>query len=84
MQQTQERLADIKHPLSTAQKRSLETLLGRPADPATTARYQATYAMSGPKPPNPQQQQHENKAPKRPITAPARNTALDVGRPVGS
>jgi len=85
VQQTQERLADLKHPLSTAQKRSLETLLGKIPDPATTRRFQATYAMlSAPKPTGPQQEQHANKAPKRPITAPARNAALDVGRPVGS
>jgi hypothetical protein len=84
VQQTQAKLAILKMPLTTAQKQQVEVLLGRGVDPELTRRYQATYAMSAPKPPNPQQEQHENKSPKRPITAAARNTALDVGRPVGS
>jgi hypothetical protein len=83
--QAQARLADLKKPLTIAQKGTIDTLLMRRPDVELTRRYQATYAMQQqPKPTGPQQPQHENKAPKRPITSPAKNTALEVGRPVGS
>jgi hypothetical protein len=84
VQQAQARLADLKKPLTATQKSQLGILLGRPVDPELTRRFQATYAEEQPKPANPQQPQHANKAPKRPITAPAKNLALDVGRPPGS
>ncbi len=83
--QAQARLADLKKPLTIAQKATVTTLLGRPQDADLTRRFQATYAMEqAPKPTGPQQPQHANKAPKRPITSPAKNAALEVGRPVGS
>jgi len=91
VQQAQARLADIKHPLTVAQKAQLGTLLGRAPDLDLTRRFQQTYANLAPPPPSgPQQKQHENReqvyhGPKRPISAPARNTALDQGegRPPG-
>jgi hypothetical protein len=88
VQQVHERLADLRKPLTTAQKQTIGTLLGRGPDPEMTRRYQAAYQVEAPKPTGPQQPQHENKpsphAPRRPITAPARNAALNVGRPIGS
>jgi hypothetical protein len=70
----------------------MQTLLGMAPDPELTRKFQATYAGLAPPPPaGPQQKQHSNKpeayhGPRRPISSPARNTALDQGegRPVGS
>jgi hypothetical protein len=83
------RLADRKTPLSSSQRTSLSILTGQPTHSPDVARaFQATFAPAEPPKQN-QDTQHRNKdraggAPRRPITSPARNIALDVGRPVGS
>lgn len=91
--QASQRLADVRHPLSTVQRQSIETLLDRKPDTALAQRFQQTYASMAAEQPNMQQQdqQHKNRnkpgswVPKRPITSPAKDSALQGGgRPVGS
>jgi hypothetical protein len=86
-------LADAKHPLTTQQRMSVATLKGVPtSDPVLARAYQQTFTDKSPPggaPTQNQDQKHENKArygnaPKRPITATAKNVALTVGRPQGT
>ena len=88
------KLRDATHPLTTQQRTNVGILLGVPTHTPDVARaFQATFAEStgpgGAPPSQNQDAQHRNKdrygsAPKRPITATAKNVALSVGRPQGT
>jgi len=87
------KLGEAKRPLTDQQRMSVSVLLGVPAtDPATARAYQQTFTDKVPPggvPTQNQDEQHRNKgrygnAPKRPITATAKNVALSVGRPQGT
>jgi hypothetical protein len=87
------RLGETKHPLTTQQRMSVSILLGQPPTTPELARaYQQTFTDKTPPggtPTQNQDEQHRNKgrygnAPKRPITATAKNVALSVGRPQGT
>jgi hypothetical protein len=86
------RLSEAKTPLSTQQRVNISILLQTPMHTPEVARtFQQTFALpSGPQGPQQNQdEQHRNKgrygnAPRRPITATAKQVGLTIGRPEGT